>query len=139
MMSERSDDRARTVRRDRLRKAIFASCEFIGDAGLMALMPDCSSTKAIEKFVTDCELLCLVSDGKRIYPRFQFDLDSRSVLPIMREILHARPDGYTEYQLLAWLLRPHLDFDGPPADALREKPEKILDAFYREIRPRTHG
>lgn len=138
-MSERSDDRARTVRRDRLRKAIFASCEFIGDAGLMALMPGCSSTKAIEKLVTDCELLCLVSDGKRAYPCFQFDPVSRSVLPIMRELLDARPDGYSGYQLLAWLLRPHLDFNGPPADVLHEEPEKILDAFYREIRPRTHG
>ncbi|MFC3838176.1 hypothetical protein [Paracoccus rhizosphaerae] len=74
------------------------------------------------------------------YPVFQFDSANRRVDPRFVEILvAARAAEWSDFRLLNWMMRPHLDFDGVPADGLQDPGTDVLAAFLRQIEPERHG
>jgi vacuolar-type H+-ATPase subunit H len=79
-------------------------------------------------------------DGKMKYPLLQFDVEARQIYPALRDILDlAREAGWSNFRLLNWLLRPHMDFDTVPADALGRADAEVMAALRRAIRPDMHG
>ncbi|SEJ91895.1 hypothetical protein SAMN05518849_11848 [Sphingobium sp. AP50] len=85
------------------------------------------------------ELLRFTVDGRAVYPLLQFDVEGRRVYPAMRHIIRAKPDEWSDFRLLHWLTRPHLDFDDTPGAALAGEPEAVIAAFEREAEPEVHG
>lgn len=74
------------------------------------------------------------------YPLFQFDVDNRRVYPAFITILDAASKHrWSNFRLLNWMTRQHLDFDMAPADALADDQEAVLAAFLREVEPEIHG
>lgn len=83
----------------------------------------------------DRDVLRFTVDGRAAYPVFQFDVEGRRVFPALGEIIALKPIGWSDSRLLHWLTRPHLDFDGTPADALGTDGAAVVAAFAREIEP----
>ena len=57
----------------------------------------------------------------------------------MAQLIARKPKGWSDFRLLHWLTRPHLDMDGTPAEALGTDAQGVLAAFEREIDPPVHG
>ena len=76
-MHDNDRELERAAKRDRLRKAILASCDLVDDNGALKLLgaPGDGSVNAIKQRVKDGQLLCLISDGAAAYPLFQIDLE----------------------------------------------------------------
>lgn len=85
------------------------------------------------------ELLRFTVNGRAVYPLFQFDVEHRSVYPAMGRLIAMKPEGWSDFRLLHWLLRPHLDFGSAPAEHLADRADDVLAAFGREIEPTLHG
>ena len=85
------------------------------------------------------DILRFTMDGRAVYPLFQFDVEGRRVLPGMARLIAKKPRSWSDFRLLHWLTRPHLDFDGTPAEALKIDEDAVLAAFEREIEPAVHG
>ena len=51
----------------------------------------------------------------------------------------ASPHGWSQFRLLNWMTRPHLDFDTALAGALADDRAAVLAAFLREVEPEVHG
>lgn len=78
--------------------------------------------------------------GRPKYPLFQFDIDNRRVHPAFVEILRAAEERkWSNFRLLNWMMRPHQDFSGTPADALADDGQAVQAAFLREIEAEVHG
>jgi hypothetical protein len=78
--------------------------------------------------------------GKWSFPAFQFDSSNRRLYPgLVKIVAAAKAAGWSNFRLLNWMMRPHLDFDGVPADALRDQDEEVLEAFLRDSEPDCHG
>ena len=84
-------------------------------------------------------ILRFTIDGRAVYPLFQFDVEGRRIHPSMARLIASKPKGWSDFRLLHWLTRPHLDMDGTPAESLGTDPEAVLAAFGREIEPPVHG
>lgn len=140
-MPESDLERERAAHRDHIRRSLLESCEHIDEQGAWALLgkPRLGPVESMRSLVEEGSVLGLLADGQIVYPTFQFDPDAQAVPPGMTALLQAKPETYSAYMLLHWLLRPHLEFDGPPVDSLRDQPTAVLGAFYREISPVTHG
>ena len=86
------------------------------------------------------DLIRIERDGRPFYPLFQFDVDNRRVYPAFITILDAASKHrWSNFRLLNWMTRQHLDFDMAPADALADDQEAVLAAFLREVEPEIHG
>jgi hypothetical protein len=108
------------------------ACELLG---LSTTNPSATMKRKEER----SELLRFTVDGRAVYPLFQFDVEGRRVVPAMAALIARKPAHWSDFRLLHWLTRPHLDFDGAPAEALRSQGDAVLAAFDREIEPPVHG
>jgi len=129
------------LNRARLQERILAStpmadqgeaCELLGLSGAN---PSATMKRKVEKR----ELLRFTVDGRAAYPLLQFDVEGRRIYPALSRIIAAMPEHWSDFRLLHWLTRPHLDFDDTPAAALGSDPEAVVEAFQREIEPEVHG
>lgn len=129
------------LNRARLQERILASTSMVEQAqacellGMSATNPSATMKRKVDKG----ELLRFTVDGRPVYPLFQFDVEGRRVYPAMAKLLAAKPRDWSDFRLLHWLTRPHLDFDSAPADALGGDEQGVLAAFRREIEPVAHG
>lgn len=129
------------LNRARLQERILASTQMADQAqacellGLSGANPSATMKRKEEKN----ELLRFTVDGRAAYPLLQFDVEGRRIYPALGEIIARRPDHWTDFRLLHWLTRPHLDFEDSPGAALGSQPEAVIDAFEREIEPEVHG
>lgn len=85
------------------------------------------------------EVIRFMIEGRPAYPSFQFDVDGRRIVPAIARLIAAKPPGWSDFRLLHWLTRPHLDFNGAPAAELAYNAEAVLEAFDREIESPAHG
>lgn len=85
------------------------------------------------------EVLRFTLEGRAAYPLLQFDVEGRRVFPGVQKILSLAPRTWSNFRILHWLIRPHLDFESTPAAALGTEEERVLEAFSREIEPADHG
>lgn len=129
------------LNRARLQERILAAtpmadqgeaCELLGLSGAN---PSATMKRKEERR----EVLRFSVEGRAAYPLLQFDVEGRRVYPVMAQIIAARPEHWSDFRLLHWLTRPHLDFEEAPAAALGTDPEAVFAAFEREIEPEVHG
>lgn len=86
------------------------------------------------------QLLRFKSAGSWRYPAFQFDGSNRRVyLSFVRIHAAARAAERSNFRLLNWMMRPHMDFERLPAASLSERGEDVLMAFLRETTSEYHG
>jgi hypothetical protein len=129
------------LNRARLQEKILASTSMVDQAqacqllGMSATNPSATMKRKEDKR----ELLRFTVDGRAVYPLVQFDVDGRRVFPAVAKLLAAKPDHWSDFRLLHWLTRLHLDFDGTPGEALGTDEPAVLAAFAREIEPEVHG
>lgn len=109
-----------------------SACELLGKS-------PSNPSATMKRVESDLALLKFNHHGRVGYPLFQFDIDNRRIFPLIKKIRKIQPEEYSDFMLLHWLTRPHLDFDGPPADALKTGPDAVLEAFSREVEPVLHG
>jgi hypothetical protein len=129
------------LNRARLQERILAGTQMAdqGEAcellGLSGANPSATMKRKEEKN----ELLRFTVDGRAVYPLLQFDVENRRIYPALSQIIAKKPNHWTNFRLLNWLTREHLDFDDTPAAALGQSPEAVMAAFEREIEPEVHG
>jgi hypothetical protein len=129
------------LNRARLQERILAStpmaeqaeaCELLGLSGAN---PSATMKRKEDRH----ELLRFTVDGRAVYPLLQFDVEGRRIYPAMSRIIAAKPAEWSDFRLLHWLTREHLDFDDTPGAALGSDPEAVIAAFERETEPAVHG
>lgn len=129
------------LNRARLQERILASTQMADQSeacellGLSGANPSATMKRKEEKH----ELLRFTVDGRAAYPLLQFDVEGRRVYPALSQIIAAKPAHWSDFRLLNWLAKPHLDFDESPGAALGREPEAVIAAFAREIEPEVHG
>ncbi len=85
------------------------------------------------------EILRFTVDGRVSYPLFQFDVEGRRVFPAMAKLIALKPETWSDFRLLHWLTRPHLDFGTAPAESLVRKTQRLSRHSNARSCPRTHG
>ncbi|MFG6080326.1 hypothetical protein ACEUZ9_000876 [Paracoccus litorisediminis] len=107
------------------------ACTFLGLSGA-------NPSAALKR--REAELMRFTIEGRVRYPIFQFEDDERRVYPAFAAILReAFASEWSNFRLLNWMMRPHLDFDDTPAKALGKEGDAVYAAFLREARPEMHG
>jgi hypothetical protein len=129
------------LNRARLQEKILASTSMVDQAQACQLlgMSTTNPSATMKRKEDKRELLRFTVDGRAVYPLVQFDVEGRRVFPAVAKLLAAKPDHWSDFRLLHWLTRPHLDFDGTPGEALGTDEPAVLAAFAREIEPAVHG
>ena len=129
------------LNRARLQEKILASTSMVDQAqacellGLSGTNPSATMKRKEEKR----EILRFTLDGRVSYPLFQFDVEGRRIFPVMAKLIALKPDTWSDFRLLHWLTRPHLDFGAAPAEKLGAQETEVVAAFKREILPAEHG
>ncbi|ATI80594.1 hypothetical protein [Sphingobium yanoikuyae] len=129
------------LNRARIQERILASTQMADQSeacellGLSGSNPSATMKRKEEKN----GLLRFTIDGRAAYPLLQFDVENRRIYPALSEIIARRPDDWSNFRLLHWLTREHLDFDDTPAAALGREAEAVIAAFERAIEPEVHG
>ncbi len=129
------------LNRARLQEKILASTSMVDQAqacellGLSGANPSATMKRKEEKR----EILRFTVDGRVAYPLFQFDVEGRRIFPIMAKLIALKPETWSDFRLLHWLTRPHLDFGAMPAEWLGAEEAEVVAAFKREIVPAEHG
>lgn len=129
------------LNRARLQERILASTQMADQAqacellGLSGANPSATMKRKEDKN----ELLRFTIDGRAAYPLLQFDVEGRRIYPALGGIIAKKPDRWTNFRLLHWLIQPHLDFEDSPGASLGSEPEAVIAAFEREIEPEVHG
>jgi hypothetical protein len=129
------------LNRARLQEKILASTSMVDQAqacellGLSGANPSATMKRKEEKR----EILRFTVDGRVSYPLFQFDVEGRRVFPAMAKLIALKPETWSDFRLLHWLTRPHLDFGTSPAEKLGAEEAEVVAAFKREIVPAEHG
>ncbi len=129
------------LNRARLQEKILANTRMVDQAqacellGLSGTNPSATMRRKEEKR----EILRFTVDGRAAYPLFQFDVEGRRIFPVLTKLIALKPKTWSDFRLLHWLTRPHLDFGTIPAERLSAEEEKVVAAFEREIVPAEHG
>ena len=129
------------LNRARLQEKILAGTPMVDQAeacellGLSSANPSATMKRKEERG----EVLRFSIDGRAAYPLLQFDVEGRRVLPAMIRLMANKPKAWSDFRLLHWLIRPHLDFEHTPGEALGSDGEGVIAAFAREIEPPVHG
>lgn len=129
------------LNRARLQERVLASTSMVDQAqacellGLSATNPSATMKRREDKR----ELLRFNVDGRAAYPLFQFDVEGRRLFPVVATLIALKPEAWSDFRLLHWLTRPHLDFGGSPSEFLGSQEQEVEDAFKREIEPPVHG
>lgn len=129
------------LNRARLQARILGTTAMVDQAQACELMGLSSSNPSatMKRKAERGEVLRFQVDGRVLYPLFQFDVDGRGLTPGLARLLADRPPFWSDFRLLHWLTRPHIDFDGPPSARLASDGEAVLEAFHREIAAVEHG
>jgi hypothetical protein len=129
------------LNRARLREKVLAStsmadrgqaCELLGLSGAN---PSATMKRKEEKR----ELLRFTIDGRAVYPLIQFDVEGRRVFPVIAKLIALKPETWSDFRLLHWLVWPHLDFGAAPAEFLGSDERDVVAAFKRATVPVEHG
>ncbi|MFN8683599.1 hypothetical protein ACDP63_21045 [Paracoccus sp. P2] len=129
------------LNRARLQERILAGTSMVDQAqacellGLSATNPSATMKRKEDKR----EILRFTVDGRATYPLFQFDVEGRRIHPAMAKLIALKPRTWSDFRLLHWLTRPHLDFGVAPAERLGAEADAVIAAFEREIVPAEHG
>lgn len=128
------------LNRARLQEKIIASTPMVdqSDACELLGLSKANASATMKRKEDRRELLRFNVDGRPSYPLFQFDVEGRRIYPAMSRLISAKPVVWSDFRLLHWLIRPHLDFDDTPAQSLGNI-EAVTSAFEREIEPAVHG
>ena len=129
------------LNRARIQEKILAGTSMVDQAHACQLLglSDANPSATMKRKEDKKELLRFTIDGRAVYPLFQFDVEGRRLFPAMARLLARRPPSWSDFRLLHWLTRPHLDFDGTPAEALKRDEAAVVAAFDQEIEPPVHG
>lgn len=128
------------LNRARLQERILASTPMVDQAQACELLGlSGANPSATMKRKENRELLRFTIDGRAVYPLFQFDVEGRRPFPAMARLISKKPKNWSDFRLLHWLTRPHLDLEGTPAEALGTTPDGVIAAFERESEPAAHG
>jgi hypothetical protein len=129
------------LNRARLQEKILAGTSMVDQAqacellGLSGANPSATMKRKEEKR----EILRFTVDGRVAYPLFQFDIEGRRIFPAMATLIALKPETWSDFRLLHWLTRPHIDFGATPAERLGVDEADVVAAFKREIVPAEHG
>ena len=128
------------LNRARLQEKIIASTPMVDQADACELLglSKANASATMKRKEDRRELLRFTVDGRPSYPLFQFDVEGRRIYPAMARLISTKPATWSDFRLLHWLIRPHLDFDDTPAQSLGNV-EAVTSAFEREIEPIVHG
>lgn len=133
----RGDDPAlqAALNRARLQEKILAGTTMVDQAQACELLglSNANPSATMKRKEERREVLRFATDGRVVYPLFQFDVEGRRAFPVMAQLIERKPTGWSDFRLLHWLTRPHLDFDTTPADAFGSAPDAVLAAFDREV------
>lgn len=129
------------LNRARLQERILASTEMVdqGQACVLLGLSGANPSATMKRKEDKHELLRFTVDGRAAYPLVQFDVESRRIYPAVSNLLAKKPDHWSDFRLLHWLTKPHLDFEDTPGAALATEPEAVIASFEREIEPEVHG
>lgn len=94
---------------------------------------------AVQALVCERAMIALVQDGKTVFPSCQFDARVCRIYDVVGTILKLRPESISDMMLAYWMMRTHVDFDGPPADQFGKDDAAVLAAFERYSEPTWHG
>ena len=128
------------LNRARLQEKILASTSMVDQAQACQLlgMSGANPSATMKRKEDRHEVLRFTTGGRAVYPLFQFDVEGRRSFPLMAALIARKPDRWSDFRLLHWLTRPHLDFEGTPAEAFGSEPEAVLAAFDREVESAVH-
>lgn len=130
-----------TLNRVRLQERLLDSVHLVNQKEACELlgMSKKNPSATMSRKEENGELLRFTRDGRAVYPLLQFDPDARRLYPEIKEMIAMAEDWRSNYQILSWLVRPHLDFDGTPAEALKTYGDAVIAAFARETAEQSHG
>jgi hypothetical protein len=129
------------LNRARLQEKILSSTSMVDQAqacellGLSGTNPSATMKRKEEKR----EVLRFTVDGRAAYPLLQFDVEGRRIFPAMAKLIALKPEAWSDFRLLHWLTRPHLDFGATPGERLGAEEAEVIGAFKHEIVPAEHG
>lgn len=129
------------LNRARLQERILSSTSMVNQTeacellGLSKANPSATMRRKEERG----EILRFSIEGRAVYPFFQFDVESRRIHPAILRLIDMRPESWSDFRLLYWLTRPHVDFGAAPEAMLGSDPDGVIAAFEREIEPVVHG
>jgi len=107
------------------------ACECLG-------LPSLEPAQALQRYVG--QMLGSLIEGRSRYPAFQFDAANRRIYPNFQSLLEfPHVASRSDFWLLNWMLRPHFDFEGSPADALAGQSKEVVRVLLRAIAPEQHG
>lgn len=122
------------------RRQILSGVLMLDETEVYQLLCAASTDAAWSSVELQGKLLRFRIAGRWNYPAFQFDMSSCRPYPGLVQIVAAsKAAGWSNFRLLNWMMRPHLDFDGVPADALKNLDGEVLEAFLRDSEPQCHG
>lgn len=130
-----------TLNRVRLQERLLDSVHLVSQKEACELlgMSKKNPSATMSRKEENGELLRFTRDGRAVYPLLQFDPDARRLYPEIKEMIAMAEGWRSHYQILSWLVRPHLDFDGTPAEALKTHGDAVIAAFARETAEQSHG
>mgnify|MGYP001627512079 CR=1 FL=1 len=139
MTPSHEERRREAALRSALRRQILSGVEMVDEVEARRLLGLATTDPAWSSSLQDRIIRFRIA-GRWSFPAFQFDPSNRRLYPGLAKIVAAaRAAGWSEFRLLNWMMRPHLDFDGVPADALQDRDEEVLEAFLRDSEPDRHG
>lgn len=140
MTLSREELRREAALRRALRRQILSGVEMVDEVEACRLLGLAPTDPAWSSSQLQDQLLQFRIAGRWNFPAFQFDTSNRRPYPgLVKIVAAAKAAGWSSFRLLNWMMSPHLDFDGVPADALRDRDEEVLEAFLRDSEPECHG
>lgn len=129
------------LNRARIQERILASTQMADQAQACELLglSGANPSATMKRKEKNNDLLRFTVDGRAAYPLLQFDVEGRRIYPALSKIIAEKPEHWSNFRLLHWLTRPHLDFEDSPSTSLGSEPEAVMAAFEREIEPEVHG
>lgn len=131
-----TEDSARTRLQSQILSGVILlngkeACECLG-------LPSLEPAQALKQY--EGQMLVFQIDGRSRYPAFQFDAADGRIYPSVKSLLElSQVANWSDFRLLNWMLRPHFDFEGSPADALAEHGKEVVHALQRAMASEKHG
>jgi hypothetical protein len=140
MTADHKKRRREAKLRQKLRRQILSGVQMLDEAEVHQLLYTASTDATWCSLQLQDQFLRFRIAGKWNYPAFQFDMSSRTPYPGLVQIVAvSKAAGWSNFRLLNWMMLPHMDFDGTPADSLQNVGGAVLEAFLRASEPEYHG
>lgn len=141
-LARADDPRLQTaLNRARLQEKVLASTSMVDQAQACQLLgfSGANPSATMKRKEDKREVLRFTIDGRAAYPLFQFNVEARRLSLGMARLIARKPERWSDFRLLHWLTRPHLDFSSTPAEALETDDDGVVAAFDREVEASEHG